>query len=319
VQVELHTRLKKVMVLRDRVSVAGDKFGATEDPERSNPNPIALGMTPGHMIGGATPLHGGATPMHGGATPMHDGMGGGFTPSHNSGGDDVWRPGGNIDQQPEDDEANGTMDASTGWGSAAESTPQQNDTFGSSTADTGGGWGSSNDQSSGGTWAPSDAVTENGGFGGGSSQEPPAAPATMNQYDTTTTTEIQPQMTNNNANTLTAVGAPEDNEKVPTWFMERVCVTIISNDAAAVIKEVNNSTAVVELLEDKSRMSVTHRDVVMTPPKEHDMVLVIGGADVGVESELVCVDGDTDAILKDSKEEFKIVEIAHLVKIISDP
>ena len=115
----------------------------------------------------------------------------------------------------------------------------------------------------------------------------------MNQFDTTTIPEIQPQMTNNNANTITTMGGPDDNEKVPTWFMERVCVTLISNDAAAVIKEVNNSTAVVEL-EDKSRMTVTHRDVVMTPPKEHDMVLVIGGADVGVKSELVCVDGDTD-------------------------
>ena len=37
VQVELHTCLKKVMVVRDRVAVVGDKFGATEDSNRLNP------------------------------------------------------------------------------------------------------------------------------------------------------------------------------------------------------------------------------------------------------------------------------------------
>ena len=35
VQVELHSRLKKVMVVRERVAVAGDKFGATEDAGRT--------------------------------------------------------------------------------------------------------------------------------------------------------------------------------------------------------------------------------------------------------------------------------------------
>jgi len=321
VQVELHTRLKKVMVLRERVLVVGDKFGATEDPGRSNPNPILHATTP-FIGGGATPMHGVATPMHGGATPMHDGMGGGFTPAHGSGGDDVWRPGGNIDRQAEEDE---TVEASSGWGSTAESTPQQNDTFASSTADTGGGWGSSNnDQSSDGNWGPSTTATDNGGFGGGSQDDPSpssssAAPAATNRYDTSTANETQSQATSGIGGGISsAVGGPEDNEEAPTWFMERVCVTLKSNDAPAVIKEVNNNTAVVEL-EDKSRITVSHRDVTMTAPKEHDMVLVIGGADVGVESELMCVDGDTDAILKDSKEEFKIVEISLLVKIISDP
>ena len=52
----------------------------------------------------------------------------------------------------------------------------------------------------------------------------------------------------------------------------------------------------------------------MAAPKEHDTVLVTGGADVGVEGELVCIDG-TDAILKDANEEFKIVDFAHLAKI----
>lgn len=73
VQVELHSRLKKVSVVRDRVAVVGDKFGATGDPTQNGvPGDIHAPTTP--FIGGATPMHGGATPMHGGATPMHDGM-----------------------------------------------------------------------------------------------------------------------------------------------------------------------------------------------------------------------------------------------------
>ena len=47
------------------------------------------------------------------------------------------------------------------------------------------------------------------------------------------------------------------------------------------------------------------------------MVLVIGGADVGVEGELICIDG-SDAILKDSNEDFKIVDFVHLAKIAGD-
>lgn len=78
VQVELHSRLKKIMVSRERVAVAGDKFGSTEDPSRATPTPTSMmaPTTPFVSAGGATPMHGGATPMHGGATPMHDsGMG----------------------------------------------------------------------------------------------------------------------------------------------------------------------------------------------------------------------------------------------------
>jgi len=73
VQVELHSRLKKVLVVRERVAVAGDKFGATEDANRGIPvvTNIMAPTTP-FVAGGATPMHGGATPMHGGATPMHD-------------------------------------------------------------------------------------------------------------------------------------------------------------------------------------------------------------------------------------------------------
>ena len=81
VQVELHSRLKKVMVVKERVHVVGDKYGATDNGDGSNGlsgapssgSSFMTGATPMH--GGATPMLGGATPMHGGATPMHDGYG----------------------------------------------------------------------------------------------------------------------------------------------------------------------------------------------------------------------------------------------------
>ena len=68
--------------------------------------------------------------------------------------------------------------------------------------------------------------------------------------------------------------------------------------------------------DDKSTQTLRHGDVTMVPPEEHDMVLVTGGADMGVEGELVCIDG-TDAILKESNENFKIVDFVHLAKIAS--
>lgn len=109
-----------------------------------------------------------------------------------------------------------------------------------------------------------------------------------------------------------------DTDETAVWFMERVCVQVKSDESAAVIKEINSDkTAVIELEKDKSTKLVRVGEVSMVPPKEHDMVLVTGGADVGVEGELVCVDG-TDAILKDSSEEFKIVDFVHLAKIVSD-
>ena len=72
VQVELHSRLKKVMVVRERVAVVGDKFGATEDGTQQGGTSMGAPAIP---FTAATPMHGGQTPMHGGATPMHDSMG----------------------------------------------------------------------------------------------------------------------------------------------------------------------------------------------------------------------------------------------------
>lgn len=135
VQVELHSRLKKVMVVKERVHVVGDKFGATDNGDGSNGMSGATnaafngGITPMHH-GGETPMHGGATPMHGGATPMHDSYGS-ATPSHTSMSDDIWRPGGSIDREAEarDD----------GW-SAQGSSIKEDNPFEDSSVVTGGMW-----------------------------------------------------------------------------------------------------------------------------------------------------------------------------------
>ena len=89
------------------------------------------------------------------------------------------------------------------------------------------------------------------------------------------------------------------------WFMERVCVQLKKNGANAVIRAIPGSQAMVEM-EDRSTLLVRNDEISMVPPQEHDMVLVTGGADVGLEGELVCIDGK-DAILKESNENFKIV------------
>lgn len=133
VQVELHSRLKKVMVVKERVHVVGDKFGATDNGDGSNGmdgagnSAFNGGITPMHH-GGETPMYGGATPMHGGATPMHDSYGS-ATPSHTGMSDDIWRPGGSIDREAEagDD----------GW-SAQVSSIKEDNPFEDSSVNTGG-------------------------------------------------------------------------------------------------------------------------------------------------------------------------------------
>ena len=235
------------------------------------------------MHGGATPMHGGATPMHGGATPMHDG-----------GGDDVWRPGGAIDQTPMHD---GGVDADgndSGWGT---SSGQQSDPFSAASSSEGGGWGTSNDQ--GGSWTP---ATNDGGSNGFNSTFNQEAYASGGASKDAT---LEP-----------SIGEGDGGEEAAVWFMERVCVETKVGSKQAVIKDVTGNSAMVEF-DDKTNKNVHAGDLNMVAPKEHDMVLVTGGADVGVEGELVCIDG-TDAILKDANEEFKIVDYVHLAKIIGD-
>lgn len=283
VQVELHSRLKKVMVVKERVHVVGDKFGATENDDATNgvtatTTPFMGAMTPMH--GGATPLHGGATPMHGGATPSYDGFGG-STPSHSGSGisDDIWKPGGSLDR--EEEEGSGWNPMSDNASLAYEGANGDASNAGAS------GWGSSSDPNA--TWNPDVSETESA-----VKQDPGSFNAMSDSGGVDTTIE-------------------GTGEEAAVWFMERVCVQMKSNSANAVIKEINGSSAVVEL-EDGSNSTIRNGEVSMVPPQEHDLVLVTGGADVGVEGELVCIDG-TDAILKESNENFKIVDYVHLAKI----
>lgn len=180
------------------------------------------------------------------------------------------------------------------WG-ADESNEQT--TFGSPANDGDDVWGSSQ----GNTWAPAtekaEPMDDNGNL---SAAAAPAASAVKREEPST-------EMETHAA----------DGEEAPVWFMERVCVQVKKGDQAAVIKEINaDKTALVEL-GDKTTQTVRVDDVSLFQPTEKDMVLVIGGADVGVEGELVCIDG-SDAILKDSNEDFKIVDYVHLAKITGD-
>lgn len=312
VQVELHSRLKKVMVTRDRVAVAGDRYGATDASSKSDAHAnmmAAGGMTP-FLGGGSTPMHGGATPMYtaGGATPMHEGFGGGgLTPSHGNSESDVWRPGYNdYASAPDLPGAGEKHNGITGEQSGLVPS-ESSDRF---TASSSTGWGVPNaDQIS--KWNPS-------------------------KNDVSNPVEHQPQL--NNTQTSKATSSTGTNEfflgsrgevsatvdggidpssaEAAVWFMERVCVQLNrgGDSLAGVIKEINSDNSAVVELADKSTITVRSADVSLIPPKEHDMVLVTGGADVGVEGELVCIDG-SDAILKDSNEDFKIVDLIHLAKI----
>jgi len=275
VQVELHSRLKKVMVVRERVAVAGDKFGATEDQNRGVPAVAnILAPTTPFVAGGATPMHGGATPMHGGATPMHD----------STGGDDVWRPGGTIDREAEN--GNGVA-ADDGWGSP--SNDNNDDGYGCGTiANSNSAWGST--------------ATEK--------QEDTAGDAVQPKEEPASQVAVKREQARSEMETEDGNAA-----ETPVWFMERVCVQLKSSGASAVIKEVTSDSTAQVQLEDGSTMSVRVGEVTMIPPREHDTVLVTGGAEVGVEGELVCIDG-TDAILKDSNEDFKIVDYVCLAKIV---
>jgi transcription elongation factor SPT5 len=153
------------------------------------------------------------------------------------------------------------------------------------------GWGASSDLD-GSTWTPNMGETDS-----------------VVKHDPDTFVDLH---NDNNVMDSTIEGTGED---AAVWFMERVCVQLNKNSAQAVIKEINGSQAVVEF-EDKSTQTVRNGEVTMVPPQEHDMVLVTGGAGVGFEGELVCIDRD-DAILKDTTEGFRIFDYIHLAKITS--
>jgi len=102
--------------------------------------------------------------------------------------------------------------------------------------------------------------------------------------------------------------------EAPVWFMERVCVIIKDGSMEGTIRTINGDNVATVMLEDKTNVEMRPSEISLVQPKEHDTVLVTGGVDVGVEGELVCIDG-TDAILKDAGEDYKIVDFSHLAKI----
>jgi hypothetical protein len=57
----------------------------------------------------------------------------------------------------------------------------------------------------------------------------------------------------------------------------------------------------------------------MIQPREYDRVFVTCGSTtvVGMQVELMCVDG-SEAIIKDSRDEFTIVDLATLIEIICE-
>lgn len=79
-----------------------------------------------------------------------------------------------------------------------------------------------------------------------------------------------------------------DTSETPVWFMERVYVQLKGTDSTAVIKEVSSDNTALVVLEDTSTKTVRVGEVALIPPKEHDMVLVTGGADVGIEGTSIC-------------------------------
>jgi transcription elongation factor SPT5 len=296
VQVELHSRLKKVMVVRERVVVIGDKFGATEDQNQDSFNE-------GAPVAGAAPMMA-ATPMHnhaGGATPAIHTFGG-ATPSHDSeNNDEVWRPGGSIDQESIKDD---------GWGSTA------NDFSTTANDENDSAWGGSSTNAWG---APPPKQEE--------THEQPTSPPKP------TGPVIKHEQPKSEMEVTDAGG------DIPAWCMERVWVQLKGQDKSAVIKEINADKSAIVEMEDKSIATVRVGDLTMIPPKEHDTVLVTGGNEIGLEGSLVCVDGKkmlycvygtqlvtnsilrflgSDAILKDANDEFKIIDFVHLVKISSE-
>ena len=226
-----------------------------------------------------------------------------------SGVDDVWRPGGAIDRNPAEDEdeeeTNTTIDTENGgWNSTTINSSITSPTYENTTnimADT-----------NNNAWDTNTTTTT----------ATAADPTTTSWTPADTTTELIKQESSTTIKTEDARGMDvttmEPSEEAPVWFMERVCVQIKSTKTNAVIQSMtDNRQAMVTITGEENETKVVNAsELTMVQPKEHDMVLVTKGADVGVEGELVCIDGD-DAILKDANEDFKIVDYVHLAKIDS--
>lgn len=110
------------------------------------------------------------------------------------------------------------------------------------------------------------------------------------------------------------------------WIKEGVCVQVLEPTSgwyeSGVIKEIISDTeAIFEFRNGESMRSksVPIGDMDMIQPREYDRVFVTCGSTVlvGMQVELMCVDGSA-AIIKDSRDEFTIVDYRHLAKIELD-
>jgi len=126
-------------------------------------------------------------------------------------------------------------------------------------------------------------------------------------------TEEQAMVEESNINFGKNVGDSDDKETA-AWFVKRVYVSLKENGAQAIIKDVQGNRAVLEMVDDKSTLSVENWEVSMVLPQEKDTVLATGGANTGDEGVVVCIDG-TDVIVQDANEAFSIVDFVHLATI----
>ena len=293
VMVELHSRLKKVNVLRNKVIIVGDKWGKRDQDEKNVAaaamNANSQGLTP--FMGSMTPQLGGMTPMNpGGLTP---GGGGGMTPlnaTHYGDGDDeenVWIPGG--------------LDGATP--TTANSTPLSALENGSASA----GWtptsGNMSDNNTPG-WTPQTDMTPN------SEISTPTGDATPTTHDSSTA------YTPVSMSSVTPVSTPGQ-EGENAWFIERVHVKLQGKEESYVLVGVNTLTNTARAVGEETGLEkVVRVDEVVerTEPITNDRVLVFQGAMTGSEGDLVCIDGN-DAIFRTEDGQFKIVDVKDVAKI----
>lgn len=149
-KVELHTKLKVLMIDKEKVVIVGDKQGAIESERRVDMD-VSTGVHGTPYLTAETPLHGSQTPMYAGSE----------TPRHAPGTPGVSHDA-NFDSNPfapsENDKYGGS-----GWGSS-EGWGQETDAWGSSNQGsaplTGDGWSASNQGSAtatGNGWGSSNA------------------------------------------------------------------------------------------------------------------------------------------------------------------
>jgi transcription elongation factor SPT5 len=295
VNVELHSRMKKVLVLRAKVAIVGDSSGAyNADPMMNNNGGFA-----NSLVGSATPMFGGQTPMHGGETPMHSSS----TPNHDGGygvdesgsdanpvNESVWAPGGEIDREVEEERDNEEADFQLGSGAdgvQANASKEVNEH-----EDAADDWGAS---------MVDDANTYEAAL-------PPAA--SSSDYDASIIQQQQQQQAATGDDIASSAGGVGD-EALPGWMMVGVVVNVVDDGSSGVIKEINNNTktATIQNRESQEVAMKNVRELEKAIPNQGETVVVWLGGDIGTIGELVMID-TTDAILKLPEEEggFKIVD-----------